>query len=454
MEHLQTLKLKCLSLQDYLKGLPPVILDSLYDHPATCMGVFRELPELARYHTMRILYVEQPISKAAAAAWVKIAAKPDHEIAVKSMLDLRVWIETSLQGSDSTAYTVNSVFRRNLQKALVGENDPVLSTSHLGSDKHAKNTESLSNYADERWEAVLLHMVGSDNKSTISQDLKELMLQAGLMKQEHGTGKVITAKGFQFLLLDNATQVWYFVREYLDWIRGRGMNLVQILRFIFELSFSTLGTDLPTDERDEHVLTCLQHFREMGIIMQRKRKSRRFYPTHLAVDLVNKANKPVSTVVNKHGFIVAETNFRVCAYTESDLHYSILSLFCEMEYRFPNMCVLRLTRESVQRAVVNGITADQILHYIKANAHAEMLKDDPILAPTVADQIRLWAMERDRLTYRDGVLYNQFLAQKDFEVLRNYAQWGCFGSVVRYMVVTMEGHDQVKRYWKKIKKES
>uniref|UniRef100_H2Y8H2 General transcription factor IIH subunit 4 n=1 Tax=Ciona savignyi TaxID=51511 RepID=H2Y8H2_CIOSA len=122
------------------------------------------------------------------------------------------------------------------------------------------------------------------------------------------------------------------------------------------------------------------------------------------------------------------------------------------------MCVLRLTRESVQRAVVNGITADQILHYIKANAHAEMLKDDPILAPTVADQIRLWAMERDRLTYRDGVLYNQFLAQKDFEVLRNYAQelgvliWD--NSPRRYMVVTMEGHDQVKRYWKKIKKES
>jgi len=31
-------------------------------------------------------------------------------------------------------------------------------------------------------------------------------------------------------------------------------------------------------------------------------------------------------------------------------------------------------------------------------------------------------MERDRLTFQEGVLYNQFLAQSDFEVLRNYAK--------------------------------
>ena len=43
-------------------------------------------------------------------------------------------------------------------------------------------------------------------------------------------------------------------------------------------------------------------------------------------------------------------------------------------YRFPNVCVLQLTRESVQTAVVNGITAEQILHYLRANAHPDMLK--------------------------------------------------------------------------------
>ena len=38
------------------------------------------------------------------------------------------------------------------------------------------------------------------------------------------------------------------------------------------------------------------------------------------------------------------------------------------------MCVMQVSRQSVQSAVTYGITADQILHYMRANAHPEMLK--------------------------------------------------------------------------------
>lgn len=48
------------------------------------------------------------------------------------------------------------------------------------------------------------------------------------------------------------------------------------------------------------------------------------------------------------------------------------------------------------------------------------------IPPTVTDQIKLWEIERDRFTFKDGVLYSQFLSQNDFELLRNYA------SVSRY----------------------
>lgn len=33
------------------------------------------------------------------------------------------------------------------------------------------------------------------------------------------------------------------------------------------------------------------------------------------------------------------------------------------------------------------------------------------LPPTVVDQIKLWELERNRLTYTEGVLYSQFLSQ-------------------------------------------
>ena len=33
------------------------------------------------------------------------------------------------------------------------------------------------------------------------------------------------------------------------------------------------------------------------------------------------------------------------------------------------------------------------------------------IPPTITDQIRLWEQERDRFTFTEGVLYNQFLSQ-------------------------------------------
>lgn len=39
------------------------------------------------------------------------------------------------------------------------------------------------------------------------------------------------------------------------------------------------------------------------------------------------------------------------------------------------------------------------------------IKSTSVLPPTVVDQIRLWESERNRFTYTEGVVYNQFLSQ-------------------------------------------
>ena len=46
----------------------------------------------------------------------------------------------------------------------------------------------------------------------------------------------------------------------------------------------------------------------------------------------------------------------------------------------------------------------------------------PVIPATVTDQIRLWELERDRFKFMEGVLYDQFLSQSDFELLRDYAK--------------------------------
>jgi transcription initiation factor TFIIH subunit 4 len=61
-----------------------------------------------------------------------------------------------------------------------------------------------------------------------------------------------------------------------------------------------------------------------GLVYQRKRSSRRYYPTKLAIDLVSGArlsssssqqSVSVAPRASSPGFVVIETNFRVLAYT-------------------------------------------------------------------------------------------------------------------------------------------
>ncbi|VDN98873.1 unnamed protein product [Rodentolepis nana] len=81
-----------------------------------------------------------------------------------------------------------------------------------------------------------------------------------------------------------------------------------------------------------------------------------------------------------------------------------------------------------------------------------MLRQTPILPPTVVDQIRLWELERERFLAQDGCLYEQFTKNTDFEMVRDYAKsrnyllWEC--PERRLMVVSKAGHEDVRAFWK------
>lgn len=167
------------------------------------------------------------------------------------------------------------------------------------------------------------------------------------------------------------------------------------------------------------------------------------------------------------GYIIVETNYRVYAYTDSKLQVSLLALFTELLYRFPNVTVGVITRDSIRQALRGGITARQIISYLEQHAHTKMieaatsnptdsLRNSSVLPPTVVDQIKLWENERNRFSFIDGVVYNQFLSEADFNTLRDYASsidvllWQ--NERTRTMVVTKNGHDDVKRFWKRYSK--
>lgn len=125
---------------------------------------------------------------------------------------------------------------------------------------------------------------------------------------------------------------------------------------------------------------------------------------------------------SKDGHVIVETNFRVYAYTESPLHIAILSLFMQPLVRLPNLCVGSITRDSVRAALVAGITAAQILAYLRLHAHPALAGEPAGAVPrAVAEQIALWAVERQRVTCNDGQLY-ELPTQAMFDAALRVAQ--------------------------------
>ncbi|KAK5649148.1 hypothetical protein RI129_004040 [Pyrocoelia pectoralis] len=436
---IQPTNLECKNLYDYLTTRPQNVLEKLYNRPTICLAVYRELPELARQYVIRILFVEQPVPQAVVASWGHQAFSKEHMYVSKVLSNLYVWQEASIPGG-LQGWILSATFKRNLKIALLGGGKPWSMSSALDPDNKARDVAFLDGYSAERWECVLHYMVGSQQQEGISADAVRIF----------DGSPVITRQGFQFLLLDRQAQVWHFVLQYLDTVEQRGLDLAECLTFLFQLSFSTLGKDYSTEGMSPRLLIFLQHLREFGLVYQRKRKAGRFYPTRLALNITSSQNKGIQVLEEDvpKGYIVVETNYRVYAYTDSNLQVALLGLFTDLLYRFPDVVV----------ALRGGITAEQIIGYLTQHAHLQMLQSETgsALPPTVVDQIKLWELERNRLVYSDGVLYSQFLSQADFNVLREYAQSSGYliwsNKEKRTMVVNKSGHDDVKKFWKRYSK--
>ncbi|XP_017781706.1 PREDICTED: general transcription factor IIH subunit 4 [Nicrophorus vespilloides] len=455
---IQPSNLECKNLYDYLKTRSSAVLEKLYNHPTICLAVYRELPELGRQYVIRILFVEQPVPQAVVASWGSQAYSKEHVYVSKVLTELSVWLESPIPGG-LTGWILSSTFKRNLKIALLGGGKPWSMSSALEVDSKARDVSFLDSYSMERWECVLHYMVGSQQQEGISADAVRILIHAGLMKCDDVDGSsVITRQGFQFLLLDRQAQVWHFILHYLDTVENKGLDLAECLTFLFQLSFSTLGKDYSTEGMSNGLLVFLQHLREFGLVYQRKRKAGRFYPTRLALNITSSQSQALLEEDTPKGYIVVETNYRVYAYTDSNLQVALLGLFTELLYRFPNVIVGILTRDSIRQALKGGITAEQIIGYLKQHVHPQMLRGEAKqpLPPTVVDQIKLWELERNRLTYSEGVLYGQFLSQNDFNVLREFAHTN--GHLIwcnrdkRTMVVSKAGHDDVKKFWKRYSK--
>lgn len=439
-------ELKLVALHEFLVQQDDHLINELYTHPATCMSVFRELPEIAKHVIIRILFINQAIARQLIDTWVKEEKADLLAETFRVISGLRIWQE--FRNNNVIAYQLNDTFRVNLQKALFGGGENWTPATKLhGEDKHKKSIQELDTYSKERWDSLLSYLARGNPNGKVSQEVIHLLKHAKLCEADGETR-------FQFLLLDRASQVWYLLIEYLGYIQQKGFNLVKVLSFILQLGFCSLGTDYVCDNDDKEMSQVIQHFRELGLVFKRKGSSKRFYPTRLSLS-ISICGSAKESGTNQEEFIIVETNYRIYAYTDSDLHYSIISLFSDVMYRFPYMIVSQMSRDSILRSAAYGITAKQILHYLNTSCHPACKKNLHPIPQVVSDNVHIWCDERNRLVFKEGTLYNQFLTQEDFETLRDYANdinaliWE--SPEKRFMVVTSDSHDDIKQYYRNLK---
>jgi len=478
----------------YLKQLinkQPLIESKLYSDPWTCRAIFRYLPALAKQYILRLIFVTSPVSGSTLASWVDSSHLRYHEAILYRLLELKIILKkkdrlksTTSATPESQSLYLNPDFQKQLQLALsTNGKDRVVVEIDQDKDKHRPSISELDKDWQLKWDNILSFMIpkatisSKRNSREISKSLKQLLVKTGLMQLEGTSSESykLTSYGFQFLMKDIYAQIWILLLAYIE--SSDISNQVAILSFLFQLSFLKLGKGYKRKKLSPFQQSTLLDLNELGLIYWNSSPHsshsiplstdppKYYYPTRLAINLssgklgeahedLTKKDLPqqpsktlksttaiatattttLSSVAQKprsDGFIIVESNYNVYAYTSSDLMISILSLFLELIYRLPNLVVASVTRDSIRSALINGITADQIVQFLRQNAHpqtfnrrkiGEVVSDEVESVPeTVVDQIRLWESERKRIAFENAVLYDHFGTVENFDRVLQHA---------------------------------
>ncbi|KAG0657931.1 RNA polymerase II transcription factor B 52 kDa subunit [Maudiozyma exigua] len=490
------------SVNQYLEELPQPVQTRLYESPATCLAIYRLLPELAKYFMMSMVFNENFILLRDLDRWVKPNGKIQFQEAIKSLKSLHLIIPKK---NDTGALMIglNPTFRESFKNALTG--GEVRNSFGIVIENNSISMDILNEYSSSKWETILHFMVGTPIAKIPSANVLNLLKSSGLMEETETTAEFkITNEGFQFLLQEANAQIWTLLLQYLKMAESFQMDPVDILNFIFMLGSLEVGKAYSTKELSDTQKNMLKDMRDYGLIFQKNSEASVFYPTNLSIVLtsdnknaVRSAAGALDSVVQKNkddsgnvdantmlndevglqgqktpeGAVIVETNFKLYSYSNSPLQIAILSLFLHLKTRFANMVTGQITRESIRTALTNGITAEQIIAYLETHAHPQMrrlaeenlmkkLELDPnskdtlqILPPTVVDQIRLWQLELDRVICYDGSLYSDFESSTEYNLLSKYAQdigvllWR--DDKKRKFFVSKEGNSQVLDYAKR-----
>ncbi|KAI8463783.1 MAG: transcription factor Tfb2-domain-containing protein [Monoraphidium minutum] len=467
--------LQSLNLTSYIASLRPDTRSQLYGSPWTCQAVFRALEPLAQQYALRLLYAPDPLPDGYVRNWAKTSttAAGKHEAALRQLRALSLLASEGRSGS--TAVSLHLVFRQQLRGALAGSTqgggdvDPVALSV-------VPSQDAIAEYAVSQWEGVLTFLLDPVRQSPPSLpvglraeplDVERLVAGAGLIEAQ---GRALTGAGFRFLLMDTNSQVWVLLRDYIRSAEAASAaELSSVLSFLMQLGFRQVGRPYPMAGLSPLEQRIAAHMAQLGLLRTFKSEGGTYYcPTALASTLCGGGVAAAAALSPSGlgasgssggggGYVIVETNFRTYAYTSSRIQMRVLEEFCRLDCALPNLFVGTLTRDSVQRALGKGMTADDIIGFLQSHAHPQVAARMPSVPETVQDQIRLWERETQRVGSVEGFWYSAFELAVLYERSHAFAQqrglllWD--SPEKRQMVVTTAGHAAVKEHIRWLKEQ-
>jgi transcription initiation factor TFIIH subunit 4 len=461
---------------DYLRSvLPWKSLQELYVEesrgPFVCRAVLQQLSQTGQQIVMRLQCTGGSFPAQGVRVWTNLspskylallkelhgwAILQDFEMndATNNLISLT---PTFLKGLRATLRCLDSSPWRNLEltdiRALEVE-------AGIMSPSNDVTTEDLERYTQQQWDAVLHFLVGSVGHTEPPPAMVHFLLQTGLMQADpdyRGTDPdeaplVITESGYDFMLQDNHQQVWHFVVQYLrSVVNGEELRNEALLLLIC-LSFAEVGGAYLASSLNKNSRAMIKHFSHFGLIYTRKiGKVTLFYPTRAAMHIAgttsrdsNTSRSQTSTVwslsnkaveaaladprpkESSHLAIIVQTNFQLCAYTTSELHVSMLGLFCQVSTirRMPNVVFMHITRDSVKGAFSLGIQARQILRFLEKHAHPKLRGPNNLepIPSNVVDQIWLWDRELSRVVFSKVYTHDCLMGAAEYRAVQQYAR--------------------------------
>ncbi|KAG9238623.1 RNA polymerase II transcription factor-like protein B subunit 2 [Amylocarpus encephaloides] len=427
---------------EYLERLPGTAFKKLYQQPSTALAVFRRMvPHLGKTLIMALLYMSKPFLLTDVDLMIHPDSKKQRDEALSTLQRLHIAIITPPNRDSPQTITLAAVFSHSLRLALTGGgNHQSFGVLSNDSETSTVDVSFLDEYARTQWETILHYVVSNVGGTRMVGDgptaaVKQL-LEAGKLVEHrrHSTG--ITQAGFSFLLQEVNAQVWTLLLLWIDHAKEMGMDYTEVLSFFFLLGSLELGRAYRIKTLKDTQTDMLSMLNDFGLVYLPPQQDH-FFPTRLATTLSSDSSalrtvaagfdSALSAGSGDKGFIIIETNYRVYAYTSSPLQIAVLSLFVKLTTRYPNMVCGRLTRESMYGAINQGITAAQVVTYLETHAHPQLRKIAArnnlrsVIPITVADQIKLWQIENERMEATPGFLFRDFDSQREYVACRAYA---------------------------------